>query len=156
MHSRRSISTKSSKAKMLPEDTAVSIRTVYQPRSEKRKHIRHRGISTTISRAKAYLAQPAMMGEFNIYIYIIRSIYIRSIAKRKYSWHSRISTKSSKASPVYVSPMRHTKYTDTVVVLGIAWPLRIARTNDKIKETHIMYSYPVNNHSSTSTRGIRW
>ena len=30
--------------------------------------------------------------------------------------------------PVYVSPIRHTKYTDTVA-LGIAWPLRIARTN---------------------------
>ena len=57
-HSR--ISTKSIKAKALLDDAAVPTGTVYQPRSAKRKHIWHRAMSSTISRAKPHLALRAM------------------------------------------------------------------------------------------------
>ena len=49
-----------SKAKAFLDGAAVSTGAVYQPRSAKRNHIWHRGISTSISRAKAHLAQQAM------------------------------------------------------------------------------------------------
>ena len=48
------------------DDTAVLTGTVYQLRSAKRKHIGHRGISTAISRAKAHLAQHAMISKSKI------------------------------------------------------------------------------------------
>ena len=48
----------SSKAKALLDDTSVSTRAVYQPRSAKRKRIYTSGISTAITKAQAYLAQP--------------------------------------------------------------------------------------------------
>ena len=54
----------SSKAKTLLDDTAVSTRAVYQPRSAKRNHIWHGRISTAISRAKTHLAQQAMMSVY--------------------------------------------------------------------------------------------
>ena len=53
-------SNKKQEAKAFLDDTAVSTRTIHQPRSAKRTHIWHRGISTTISRAKAQQAQQAM------------------------------------------------------------------------------------------------
>ena len=54
----------SSKAKALLDDTVMSARAVYQARSAKRQHIWHSRISTAISRAKAHLAQQAMMGVY--------------------------------------------------------------------------------------------
>ena len=125
-HSR--ISTKSIKAKALLDDAAVPTGTVYQPRSAKRKHIWHRGISTTISRPKAHLAQQPMMGEcffgkakiqlaqphihnkkqakalLDDTVVSARAVYPPHSVERKPSWHRGISTTISREKAYQAQP----------------------------------------------------
>ena len=94
-----------SKAKALLDDTSVSTRAVYQPRSTKRKHICQSGISTVISNAQASLAQPyinsdqrseSASGTAGPMMGVSVQQHNQS-AKRKRNWHSRITTTSRKA-----------------------------------------------------------